>query len=190
MPLLPLFDCYPKPRIKRTLWHQHASSQSQYDFSILDHLNAGVALYLDYWSLVSTPGCAYGRTTRTLLFWPGPTSTCAMGHLVGAVCSSRKHTILPSSKSFAGFFHLERRFTVLRYSFDHLLQKWLFNFCQSCQSLNNVRVDLTRASQARPLRASKWGNAGALVLPLHLMILEVVWSSRIKTRFNLSQCRC
>ena len=109
-------------------------------------------LLLKWWSLTTSLASllvylfyATPITTHTLLSWPGWTSTtCAMGRLFGAVGSSCKHMISPTSKPFVRFCRLERRFMVVRYSFDHLLQKWLVNAWQSFQHNGSIRFGRVR----------------------------------------------
>ena len=65
--------------------------------------------------------------------------TRARGHLVGDVGSSLKHAISSTRMFSVGLCHLDKRFKVVKYSFDHLSQKWLVSRWQRCH-LRSIEI--------------------------------------------------
>ena len=80
-------------------------------------------------SFVRACRCTHAVTTRTFPSRPGCTSVIrARSHLVGIVGSSRRHTMSPTCRFCAGYFHFDSRISLAKYSCDHRFQKWLVSF--------------------------------------------------------------
>lgn len=110
-------------------WRRHTAGQSRDGFQhVWSGRKSGTTLII---GLLYEPLGVHTVTTRTFPSFPGCTLVIlAKGHLVGMVGSSRRHTMSLTCRFSVGSCHFANRFRVIRYSFDHLFQKWLVRFWQ------------------------------------------------------------
>ena len=110
-------------------WHQHTAGQSREGFQLVwSGRKSGTTLIT---GLLYEPLGVQTVTTRTFPFFPGCVLIIlARGHLVGIVGSSRRHTMSLTCRFPVSSGHFDNRFRVIKYSFDHLFQKWLVSFWQ------------------------------------------------------------